>query len=147
MTIQKIYLIVLCSCLGWGTITGQTNTEKTLLLEDAIDLAIQQNPQIKVQRVFTEIAANNLFKANAGLLPTISAVSDLSYSNNFSSFNIRTFQPEPPAIDIDESGVENVNISVGVQANYVLYDGGSAKFRYQLLQGQSALSLAQQEAQ
>lgn len=115
-----------------------------LTLTEAITLAVENNPQIKIQRQQTRLAQSDVFKANAGLLPTIDAITDATYSNNFSDVTLRTFQPEPPEINIEEAGVESLTINAGVQAEYVLYDGKRGSYRYELLAGQSALAQAQQ---
>ncbi|MGB3544157.1 TolC family protein [Rubrivirga sp.] len=122
-------------------------TQTTLTLEEAIRSTIEQNPSIQIQRQETQLAQNNVFKANAGLLPTIDAVAGGSYLNNYADVKLRTFQPEPSPefINVDEFGVETINANVGVQAEYLLYDGGRGNTRLLLLEGLSKLERNKQE--
>ena len=119
-------------------------TGKKLDLQAAINLALTNNHDLKIQHQSILLANNNITKANAGLLPIIDAVGMGSYTNNFSEVDLRTFQPEPPLLTINESGVETSTISLGVEANYVLWDGGQSKIRFQLLEGLSAVEQAKQ---
>jgi outer membrane protein TolC len=140
-------------CLGLGLLLAlvplysQQAVEATISLPQAIDLAIAQNPQVRIQQIQTDMAKNNVFRANAGQGPRINAVGDLVYANNFANVDIRTFQPEPAPekINIDESGVETFTTSLGVQADYLLYDGGMGKHRFSLLNELSKLAKAEQE--
>lgn len=124
------------------TVSSQSNI---LSLEEAIDKAILQNEAIKIQRLETQMAANNVFKANAGKTPFINVIGSATYDNNFSGVKLRTFQAEPEFIEIDESGVESLTLNLGVRADYTLLDGGQGNIRYQLLTQESTLTLAQQE--
>lgn len=119
--------------------------QTTLTLDQAIKMAVAQNPSIKIQRMETTVVQNNVFKANVGQLPTVNAVASGSYLNNFADVKLRTFQPDPEFINVDEFGVETINANIGVQADYVVYDGGRSNIRLNLLQGLSDLERAKQE--
>ncbi len=143
-----IKYIIIASLMQWsGSILAQTNISSPieLTLEDAIQIAIENNDDINIQRQEILLSQNSVTKANAGMLPKVDAVGLASYTNNFTDLELRTFQPEPPIININESAVETATVSLGVEANYVLWDGGAGKYRYQLLQGLSAIEKAKQE--
>ncbi|MEM1118928.1 MAG: TolC family protein [Bacteroidota bacterium] len=139
------YLIFLVCCCCIQLLSAQTTTnQKNLSLEEAITIALTNNHQIKIQRQSMLLANNNITKANAGMLPTVDAVGMGSYTNNFAALDLRTFQPEPPIINVEESGVETTTINLGVEANYLLWDGGQRRLRYQLLEGLSEIEKAKQ---
>lgn len=117
----------------------------TLSIDQAIAQAIKNNRSIKIQRMQIEVAENNVFKANAGKGIELNALGSFTYQNNFSDLKLRTFQQEPEFIEIEEGGVESWTGNVGVQADYLLYDGGRSNLRYQLLEDQSTLARAEQE--
>ncbi|MEM8527132.1 MAG: TolC family protein [Bacteroidota bacterium] len=119
--------------------------QTTLSLEQAINQAIEQNPSIKIQRMESQVAQSKVFKGNVGKLPSIDATGNASYMNNFADVKLRTFQPDPEFIEVEEFGVENWIVNLGVQANYVLYDGGRSDYRLQLLQGLSKVEQVKQQ--
>ncbi|MEM1320308.1 MAG: TolC family protein [Bacteroidota bacterium] len=142
---QIIYFTLLLLLLG-GSLNAQSAGDTTLLtLDEAVRQALANNHDIKIQQQSLSLAQNNVTKANAGQMPRIDAVGSASYTNNFSALDLRTFQPDPPEIDISEAGVETATVSLGLEASQVLWDGGSSRYRYQLLEGQSALERARQE--
>jgi|GEM_PF-992785 outer membrane protein TolC len=125
---------------------SQTNSaDQILTLEDAIDLAIVNNKQLKIQRNLVEIAENNVFKGNAGLMPSIRLASDARLSENNANINIRTFIDNPPLVKLEESGVQSTTLSAGVRADYLLIGGFGGKYRYKLLENERSISRYQQE--
>lgn len=122
-----------------------TLTRKTLTLEQAIDLALENNHELAVQRQQVDIARNDVHPGNAGLLPTISLVGDGSYSQGQADVAIRTFTENPSRVDISEDGVVTQQAAAVVQADYVLIGGFSGKYRYRLLQRGETISGYQQE--
>ncbi len=111
------------------------NAQVALNLEDAISKVLSASDQLQIQAQYVQLSENNINKALTGQLPEVNAVATGSYTNNRSNIELRTFQPEPPTIDIEEWGVESVLTNVGVEAGYVLFDGGQAKLRYRLFEG------------
>lgn len=137
------YLLFILLFTG-APVLGFTQTQ-VLTLDDAIDMALANNPDISIQKQYTSIAENKVSKANAGLLPKVDAVGSISYTNNYADLELRTFQPEPPKINVSEAGVATSTANLGVEASYVLFDGGAGKYRLQLFEGLSALERAKQE--
>ncbi|MEM9920298.1 MAG: TolC family protein [Bacteroidota bacterium] len=143
---RSIYLII-CFTTCWmiGQAQPVIDVVLRITLDDALQIALVNNESIKIQERSILLARNNVSKANTGHLPTLDAVGSASYTNNFADLDLRTFQPEPPTINVSEGGVESTTVSAGVEAGYVLWDGGQRKHRYQLLEGLSEIEKARQE--
>ncbi|MEO1652090.1 MAG: TolC family protein, partial [Bacteroidota bacterium] len=142
-------LLYILGGLLWmsGASVGAQESPSQLTLEQALDLALQQNQEIQIQQKRLEIADNNVYPGKAGLLPQINFIADASYANNLSDARIRTFQesPAPAQINIDERGVETRTLSALVQADYVFFAGFSGRYRYKLLQNEQGMARYQQE--
>ena len=119
--------------------------DKILTLEDAIDLAISNNKQLKIQRNLLEIADNNVFKGNAGLIPSVRLASDAKFAENTATIDIRTFSDSPPLVRINESGVQSTTLFAGVRTDYLLIGGFGGKYRYKLLENERSITRYQQE--
>ena len=128
--------------LAFPTMLG---AQSTLTLQEAITKALSANDQLQIQAQYIQISENNINKALTGQLPEVNAVATSSYTNNWSDIELRTFQPEPPIINIKEWGVESFLLNAGAEANYVLFDGGQAKVRYQLFEGLNDIERNKQE--
>lgn len=120
-------------------------TDQILTLEDAIDLAISNNKQLKIQRNLVQIAENNVFRGNAGLLPSVRLASEAKRAVNNANIDIRTFMENPPLVSLEESGVQSTTLSAGVRADYLLIGGFGGKYRYKLLENERSISRYQQE--
>ena len=125
--------------------TAQETIPETLSLETAISMGLKNNKQLKIQLKATEIAENNIYLGNAGLMPTVSLLGSGEYRNSNQELTIRTFQPEPPTVSFDESGVVSKNYAGVVQADYLVIAGFLGKYRYQILENQSTLENLKQE--
>ena len=135
------YILILIGAILVAPGYGQS----LLTLSDAINNTIVQNPSIQIQQLEVTRTANNVFKANAGGAPLIRAVAGGSYISNYADVRLRTFQAEPAFINISESGVETINTNLGIQAEYVLLDGGRRNSRLQVLKELSNVESARQE--
>ncbi len=153
-----LFIFLLSNLLSYS-LFAQTDTKEidkinqtdslteTLTLEEAVSLALSNNQELQIQKKLIDIAQTNVFKGNAGLLPTINLIANGNYSNNISDLTIRTFQPEPAPsqISIDESGVTSTTLSAVVQADYTVFAGFSGKYQYRLLENQEQIARYQQE--
>ncbi len=141
------HIYILCF-VGLSSSLAQTKTDsllRTLTLDEAIDLAISNNQAILIQKKQIEIATNSLYQGNAGLLPTVNLIAAGQYTNNRTNLDIRTFVPEPPLINFDQSGVTTRTLSTAIQADYVIFGGFSGKYRYKLLENGISIAKYQQE--
>ncbi|NRA51906.1 MAG: TolC family protein, partial [Phaeodactylibacter sp.] len=135
------YILILIGAILVAPGYGQS----LLTLSDAINNTIVQNPSIQIQQLEVTRTTNNVFKANVGGAPLIRAVAGGSYISNYADVRLRTFQAEPAFINISESGVETINTDLGIQAEYVLLDGGRRNSRLQVLKELSNVESARQE--
>jgi outer membrane protein len=143
---KKIIIsLLLVQAFGFPLYSQSTSEDQILTLEDAIDLAIVNNKQLKIQRNLVEIAENNVFKGNAGLMPSVRLASDAKLAENKANIDIRTFTDNPPLVKLEESGVQSTTLSAGVRADYLLIGGFGGKYRYKLLENERSISRYQQE--
>ena len=141
-----IFMVLLFAFAKATTLTAQEQLVENLTLEDAIALGISNNKNLQIVSKEAAIAENNVYKGNAGLLPTVNLIGTAQYSNNQNETTIRTFQPQPPIITFDENGVESQTYNAVVQADYLLLGGFAGKYHYKLLQNQSTIAGLQQQA-
>lgn len=121
MKINKILVIsvILNSFLGFA--------QEKLSKQEAVDIALESNFDIKVSNNNVEAAKNSSSIYNSGYLPTLSTTGGASYDKSDSN---NEFQ--------DGSHQENTttrhsyNASVGI--NYLLFDGLGRKYNYKRLQ-------------
>lgn len=125
---------------------GQESIGLSLLtLEEAIDLTIDNNKELKIQKNLVQLSENNVFSGNAGLMPTLRLAGDGVFNENQANIDIRTFQENPPLVIIEEDGVQSTTVSAGVRADYLLIGGFRGKYTYKLLEDQQSISRYQQE--
>jgi outer membrane protein TolC len=116
-----------------------------LTWEQAVDLTLSNNKTLKIEQKSVEVAENNRFRGNAGQLPTVSLGASGLYSQSLAQLAIRTFQENPPLVEIDEEGVASTTWTTAIRADYVVFGGGRSRYTYRLLGDQSALARYQQE--
>ncbi len=100
-----------------------------LLTKDlAVEIALENNFEIKAASNLTKIAENNAALTNSDFLPSLSG----SAGSNFASTNSEnTFQDDRL---VSVSGVETVSYNASLALNYTLYNGFGRKYNYQKLQ-------------
>lgn len=86
--------------------------QEALTLETAVQIALNNNLNIKVAKNDAEVSANNATKGNAGLLPSLNASAGTNYSEHSSD-------------EVSSSGALNFS--------YTLFDGFGGKYNYQIL--------------
>ncbi|MFN3134151.1 MAG: TolC family protein [Candidatus Kryptonium sp.] len=92
-------------------------SQEVLTLEDAINLALKNNPDVKISKNTVEIALNNYSLGNAGFLPTI----DLSFGFSKSSNNTRQEYFDGRAIN--RTGAASNSLNLGATLNWTIFDG------------------------
>lgn len=107
----------------------QTNSLKTISLEEAIAIALESNHDIIITKNETTINSNNATPGNAGLLPTITASG--SYSGSIQDSEIRFNGGVAP--DQNNTGARSNTLSGSLSANYTLFDGFGNYYRFQSL--------------
>lgn len=129
-TLKKIlFLIVL---LTGGTIQAQ----EKLSLEQAVQLALENNYDIKLNKNDVEIAKNNVNGAIAGMLPTV--------TGNFNTNNTisNTKQTLSSGVTQERNGAKNTNLVYGPVLNWQVFDGFQMFARYDKLKEMEQLGEA-----
>ena len=96
---------------------GLCSGQQTLSLQQAIDIALQNNLGLKIVKNENQIASNNNSPGNAGMLPQISATSGATIQSN----NIEQRFSNGTTIEKDKVGANNLN--AGIALNYTFFDG------------------------
>ncbi len=121
---MKVYkLIILISLIGLSRSFAQDadSLSRVLLLEEAINIALENNFDIQIARNDLQIADNNNVLGNAGLLPRVDLNGGYDYSSNSTKLNFAS--PEQPPIEA--SGAVTKALSGNAIMTYNLYSGGS----------------------
>lgn len=139
---MKILICIISSLL----LAGGLYAQGTMTLEEAVALALENNQGLKIQQREVDIATNDVFAGNAGLVPTVSLIGNASYQNNDTDALIRTFQDSPPTVAVNDGSATTTTYSAMVQADYLLLGGFSGKYQYQLLRDQKDLAYYRQQA-
>ncbi len=93
------------------------NAQEILTLEEAINLALKNNHDIKISKNTFEIALNNYSPGNAGLLPTVDLSSGYTKSSN------NTKQQYFDGRSINRTGALSNSLNLGVTLNWTIFDG------------------------
>ncbi|MBS1644794.1 MAG: TolC family protein [Bacteroidetes bacterium] len=112
-----------------------------LSLDSAIARAIAYNYDIRIASVATEIADANNTVGNAGLLPNINGVANIS--QGFSDTRLVTADGKTS----ERNGAKNLSYSAGVSAGYTVFAGGRAWLLKKQLGQQVNLASAQFQTQ
>jgi len=107
---------------------GQISAQRTVTLEQVIDLAAQHNFGLRIATNNRQVAQNNATWGNAGLLPRLDLNGNYSYGENSTKAEYAAIPP----IETDAAWSRTYGGNVG--ASYVLFDG---------LRGQNTFKKAQ----
>ena len=91
--------------------------QELLSIEDALQIALENNYEIKIASNNLKIDATNNNLANAGILPAFNA----SLTNNNSQLNTTQTQADGSQRTLD--GAKNMNLSYGVGLDWTIFDG------------------------
>ncbi len=98
--------------------TTTDTLEKTLTLDEAIRISLENNYGIQIQRNRAEIASNNRTLGNAGFLPTLTANGSRSGSVEDSRFELAG------ADEVSENlGARSTFTNAGINLSWTLFDG------------------------
>lgn len=115
----------------------------------AVDIALDNNPDLIAARQRREAAAYDVRVAQAGRLPRVSGFTQGSYANFLGSVITSNFAPigqqDPgnPNIVIPSAPNSQENLAVGVRVNLPLYQGG--RVTAQTRRAQALLGVAQEQ--
>lgn len=117
-------IIIITICLFWDNATAQVGL---LSKENAVELALEYNYDIKVANNNVVAAYNNSSIYNSGYLPTLSASAGGNY--NITSTTATLGDGSERVAD----GLKTNSLNAGLGLNYTLYDGNGRKYNYEIL--------------
>jgi outer membrane protein TolC len=108
-------------------LAGNLQAQERLSLEQAVQLALENNFDIKLNKNDVEQAKNNVSRANAGMLPIV--------TGNFSTNNTvsNTKQTLSSGQTQERTGAKNSNLAYGPVLNWQVFDGFEMFARYDRL--------------
>ncbi len=101
--------------------------QKVLTLQEAINIALENNYDIRLVKNDIEIAKNNATLGNAGLLPSLTG----SFNTGGSVQN--TVQTQSSGTERKIDGAKNNNLGFGVDLDWTIFDGFSMFANYDRL--------------
>lgn len=105
----------------------QLNAQDLLGIDDALQITLENNYDIKVVEKDVEIAENNTSIYNSGYLPTASVSSGAGYNNNSSLLEAAD------GTQIEAHNVVSTNYNASLGVNYLLFDGMNRKYSFERL--------------
>jgi len=113
-----------------------TTAQDLLTLDSALAIGLESNFDIRIARNDQFVATNNARPGNANLLPTLSLLGGVNYSNS----NVN--QELADGREINRDGAQSVSSNASLNLNYVLFSGmGNMNTLKQLNEIQSAAEL------
>ena len=133
----RSFLIVISLVFALAPATAVAQQQITL--QEAFELAVENNHDIRVQMIRRQQSENNVFRGGAGQLPSLGIVGDAEFSRNDADLEIANFDTEgPPQVEsISIDGSESKVYNAALQLNYTLFDGFRGRYRFQQLQSQN----------
>ncbi|MFA5244217.1 MAG: TolC family protein [Pedobacter sp.] len=127
-TLKRILFLIIL--LAGSTIQAQ----EKLSLEQAVQLALENNYDIKLNKTDVEIAKNNVNGAIAGMLPTVTGNLNNTVSN--------TKQTLSSGVTQERNGAKNTSLAYGPVLNWQVFDGFQMFARYDKLKEMEQLGEA-----
>lgn len=123
MKFNRIILYLFTGLLASLSVAAQ----ERLTLERAVQIALENNYDIRLTRNDIEIAKTNVSRANAGMLPVVTG----NFSTNNTSSN--TTQTLSSGVTQERNGAKNSNLSYGPVFSWQVFDGFGMFARYDQL--------------
>jgi outer membrane protein TolC len=116
-------------------LTNKVKAQDSLLSKrDAVDIALENNYDIKIAEGNVESAGNNASILNSGYLPSLSASGGANYNVND---NLVEYQD---GSNQDVRGAQTYSFNGGVAVNYTVFNGLGRKYNYERLKENYNLS-------
>jgi outer membrane protein len=126
--LKYIVLVFLIACLN-----PIGNAQDVLTLNQAIEMALQQNTQLAIGKMNQEATGMQVYKSNAGFGPRVDWNANIGSSVN----NVNQKFIDGRLINRNGRSIApNTNLSL----NWTLYDGNRMKTRYEILKAQNELA-------
>lgn len=117
------YILILSLCFVAAAVFSQ----QTVGLHEIIDRGLENNFSIRIATNQQEIDANNATWGNAGFLPTVDA------SGGYSGTANTQRQTAEDGAKTKNTGINSDNYNAGLNVNWTIFDGLSARMRYEKL--------------
>jgi len=129
-------LLVLIISISTAEITF---AQENITLQEAFERALMENHDIRILQFERRQSENNVFRGNAGQLPTLDLVGSAELSIEDADLEVADFDVEgPPQIEqVSIDGSEQRVFNAAVELNYTLFDGFRGKYRYRQLQSEN----------
>jgi outer membrane protein len=119
MKFVNIYnLLKLSFLLNLCCVSQFTIAQNTLKIDDAIRIALNKNYDIQIAAKDAQVSVVNNTPGNAGMLPTVGIVGSGNYTLN------NTTQKLVDGTENSYPNSTNSSLSLGVQLNWTIFDGG-----------------------
>ena len=135
MVSYKYWSIYLGICIGFFTF--ETHAQHLLTLEEAVEITLENNYDIRLSRNTLKEDSLNISPGYDGMLPRVFAQA----STNNSIQNISQTRSDGNVIELDNA--KNNNLSYGVGLDWTIFDGLSMFARYDQLKELEQLGKAQ----
>ncbi|WP_209402143.1 TolC family protein [Pseudozobellia sp. WGM2] len=128
--------------IGMAFFTGAFAQEQVLSKNEAIELALKNNFDIRVARNQVEIADNNQGVLNSGYLPTVAATAGANYNRDDATIEFPGQLNEDGSARADQDlyKAEAQRYNSALNVNYTLFDGLGRFYTYKQLKEQYQLS-------
>ena len=123
MNFKRIVLYLFVHC----AFSQSAYAQERLTLEQAVQIALENNYDIKLTKNDIEIAKTNVSRANAGMLPLVTG--NFRTNNNTSN----TKQTLASGVTQERNGARNTNLGYGPEISWQVFDGFSMFARYDQL--------------
>jgi outer membrane protein len=130
---RLFFLLSIFSLYNLNTYSQQT-TDPILTLEEAINIALTNNFDLKIARNNEEIAEIEDNWGNAGRLPTVTGAGNYTYSSN--SFR----QKLANGTEFNRDGASFQNANANIQTQWRIYNGGAVLAAKSRLEEQQKIS-------
>lgn len=124
MTMRYLFSAI---CI-FATLLTATAQNRVLSLQECLEIGLENNYEIRIQRNEARISENNATRAAAGMLPTL----DLS-AGYTGAANSTTTHPVTGDDITDKSGYDQ-SMDVGLSLNWTIFDGLRLRTNYSKLQ-------------
>lgn len=126
---MRITLVLIAQCFIFGLVQAQ----ELLTAKAAIEIALENNYEIKLAKNEVEIAHTNVSRGNAGMLPTVSA----NFNNNN---NLQNTKQTLSSGDIREmKNAKNNSTTYGIALGWTIFDGLAMFRKYDILKATERL--------
>ncbi|MBB3699721.1 TolC family protein [Flammeovirga yaeyamensis] len=133
---KKLNIII----LSFLMLAGNTFAQEKMSINDAIQLALTNNHNLKAVAVNKEQANNNATAGMAGLLPSVTANATADYSNNDTEMEfMNTGAPSDSDNRMVLDNAASTTYDANIRMDYVLFNGNGNRFTLNQLRESATL--------